>query len=200
MPLRFAIVVTAGGAVIGAIAIASYPDSREAIADFFGLSRVRVVPPSPTTEPLLAPGSIGRPVSLEEANTEVGFTIQLPTYPSSVGGPDNVYVLSLDDAKAVALVYETNDLSFMLQQTSRNIFIEKTAEILQQAQVNGNRALWIADASHIVQFYGEQGRLHVESRRLVEGNTLVWQSGEVTYRLEGDLPLEEAIKIAESLK
>ena len=37
-------------------------------------------------------------------------------------------------------------------------------------------------------------------RRLVEGNVLLWEQDGVTYRLETELPLDEAIKVAESLE
>ena len=37
-------------------------------------------------------------------------------------------------------------------------------------------------------------------RRLVEGHVLIWTENNVTYRLETGLPVEQAIKIAESLK
>jgi len=36
--------------------------------------------------------------------------------------------------------------------------------------------------------------------RLVNGHVLIWENGEVTYRLETDLSMEEAVKIAESLE
>jgi len=34
---------------------------------------------------------------------------------------------------------------------------------------------------------------------LVEGNVLLWTEGEITYRLETDQRMEEAVRIAESL-
>jgi hypothetical protein len=36
--------------------------------------------------------------------------------------------------------------------------------------------------------------------RLIEGNVLIWTEGDLTYRIETDLSLEEAIRIAESLQ
>jgi hypothetical protein len=42
-------------------------------------------------------------------------------------------------------------------------------------------------------------RNYVE-RYLLEGGTLVWEADGVTYRLETRLTLEEAIRIAESLR
>jgi hypothetical protein len=35
---------------------------------------------------------------------------------------------------------------------------------------------------------------------LINGHVLIWEEGNITYRLETALPLEEAIKIAESLQ
>jgi hypothetical protein len=34
----------------------------------------------------------------------------------------------------------------------------------------------------------------------VNGNTLIWEDGGTTYRLETDAPLDEALRIAESLR
>jgi hypothetical protein len=34
----------------------------------------------------------------------------------------------------------------------------------------------------------------------VDGNTLIWEEQGITYRLESNLSLEEAVKIAESLE
>jgi hypothetical protein len=33
----------------------------------------------------------------------------------------------------------------------------------------------------------------------IDSNVLIWVDGDITYRLEGDLTLEEALAIAESL-
>jgi hypothetical protein len=36
--------------------------------------------------------------------------------------------------------------------------------------------------------------------RLIDGHVLIWTDGNLTYRLETDLSLEEALKVAESLQ
>jgi hypothetical protein len=36
--------------------------------------------------------------------------------------------------------------------------------------------------------------------RLIKGHVLIWEQEEITYRLETDLPLEEAVRVAESLQ
>jgi hypothetical protein len=40
----------------------------------------------------------------------------------------------------------------------------------------------------------------MDFRRLVEGQVLIWEADGITYRLETELSMEEAVAIAESLK
>jgi hypothetical protein len=40
----------------------------------------------------------------------------------------------------------------------------------------------------------------MELTRLIEGHVLIWENGNITYRLETALDLKEAVKVAESLK
>jgi hypothetical protein len=40
----------------------------------------------------------------------------------------------------------------------------------------------------------------MQFERLINGHVLIWAGLDVTYRLETDLSLEEAVKIAESLE
>jgi hypothetical protein len=40
----------------------------------------------------------------------------------------------------------------------------------------------------------------MDLRRLIDGRVLIWEQGSITYRLETDLEMDEAVKIAESLK
>jgi hypothetical protein len=36
--------------------------------------------------------------------------------------------------------------------------------------------------------------------RLIDGNVLIWENNQITYRLETNLELDEAVRIAESLQ
>jgi hypothetical protein len=65
--------------------------------------------------------------------------------------------------------------------------------------VNGQPAYWV-EGQHLLSFYDEDGRLVSQSTRLVEGNTLIWTVDNVTYRLETVLSLEEAVRMAESMR
>jgi hypothetical protein len=66
--------------------------------------------------------------------------------------------------------------------------------------VDGNRGYWLENATHPVRFRDAAGRERVEMTRLVTGNVLAWEVGELTYRLETNLALEEVLKVARSLK
>jgi hypothetical protein len=63
------------------------------------------------------------------------------------------------------------------------------------AEVNGQPALWTTGPYVLRLRNGD-----MDVRRLIDGRVLIWEQGSITYRLETDLDMEEAVKIAESLK
>ncbi|HET6313273.1 MAG TPA: DUF4367 domain-containing protein, partial [Chloroflexia bacterium] len=71
-------------------------------------------------------------------------------------------------------------------------------EVIEETTVNGKKAAWVR-GPHTLVFVVANQRTEFQEHMLVEGNVLLWQDNIVTYRLETDLPKEEAIKIAESL-
>jgi hypothetical protein len=65
--------------------------------------------------------------------------------------------------------------------------------------VGGAPGIWIERADHVVFYLGRSG----EERRFtgyLSGNTLVWQRGSVSYRLEAGVSLERALELARSLR
>jgi hypothetical protein len=66
---------------------------------------------------------------------------------------------------------------------------------IEETTVNGQRAIW-AVGPYPLQFT-DGNRDFV---RLISGHVLIWTDGRITYRLETDLELEEAVRIAESLE
>jgi hypothetical protein len=73
--------------------------------------------------------------------------------------------------------------------------LKKTdTRLIRETTVNGQYALWVK-GSHMLEIQGND----YQSLRLVDGNVLIWEVGSITYRLETDLSMEEAIRIAESL-
>jgi hypothetical protein len=95
-----------------------------------------------------------------------------------------------------------NGAGYDLSQTVTGRFDKQVPDEAQvrQLDIDGNAALWFEGGGHVASFLDQQGRVVVESRRLVSGATLLWQDGPVTYRLETALTLEEAIAVARSLE
>ena len=73
--------------------------------------------------------------------------------------------------------------------------IEKVAPtILEETSVDGVRAIWAVGPYPLRFTDGD-----LEFTRIMDGNVLIWADDVVTYRLETNMSLEEALKVAESL-
>jgi len=65
-----------------------------------------------------------------------------------------------------------------------------------EVDVAGHLGLWIAGAPHEVMYESSDGDIVVER---VAGNTLLWEVGDVLYRLEGFDSLDDALEFAGTL-
>lgn len=69
---------------------------------------------------------------------------------------------------------------------------------LEQPLVAGQPGWWIVSAGHETAFFDDHGREVLGSRRTVDRHALIWESARnVYYRMETELPLEDALAIAE---
>ncbi len=163
-------------------------------------------PPTPTAspEPTLLPSLLdlaGR-TRLAEARQAVPFPIRLPAYPADLGAPDEVFVQDLDGS-AVVLIWRDDtrpdrirlSLHYLTSPMLGLKGLSEPPESLETALVNGREALWSA-GGYVIQIKGGNW----DFRRLIEGHVLIWTEDGITLRLETDLPLDEAVRIAESLK
>lgn len=194
-----------------------------------GAVRIRLIEPAPTVTPTAGPTRTGTPspatatpiptatslaslldlagqTTLAEARSLVDFPIRLPAYPADLGPPDRVFVqdfgaplvvlvwLDPDDPDQVQLsLHEFGPDSFAAEKSPA---AEKSQPVvIQTTTVNGEPALW-TEGPHLLRLKNGDHEL----RRLIEGHVLIWVEEEITYRLETDLPLEEAVRIAESLE
>jgi hypothetical protein len=138
--------------------------------------------------------------SLEEARAKAGFPLRLPTYPPDLGVPDHV-ILQDHDGSLLILVWTRPEQPGVVRLSLHAIepgswTVEKVKPLfIQETTVNGGPAVW-ATGPYLVRLLN--GDLDI--RRLVDGNVLIWVEDEITYRLETDLPLAEAVRIAESLE
>lgn len=140
-------------------------------------------------------------MSLAEAQKQVGTPILLPGYPSDLGEPDLVFVHHYNEP-VITLVWlqpgSDDEVRLVLEILNPRVVASKLYPYegeRQSTQVNGHPAEWLTEAHEVFYFGGSK-----EVRRPVTGHVLVWEMGGLTYRLETDLPLEEALKIAESLQ
>jgi hypothetical protein len=208
-PRRLALrrpLVVALAAIAVAVGIAfAVPPARSAILRVFGVGGVRVELVDKLPErPLTGSRVLGDRLSLEEAQRRVEFTIHLPTA-DGFDAPDSVYVSRAVPGGVVFLVYgDTDEPRALLTEFASGGFpyAEKSVvpgqSIYRRVQVNGTDAAWIAGAPHQFTFRNREGFIQQGSLRLAT-NTLIWERGGVTYRLEGQLSLRQALKIAESV-
>jgi hypothetical protein len=203
------------------------PSARAAIIDFFQIGVVRIFPQfvTPTVEPLgtataetmppvtatpLSQGSsdliallekIAGKTTLARAQEIDSYTLLIPTYPADLGGPDYVFVQDVDGAMTILVWIDPQhpdqvqlSLHFI---PSRSWVVHKMGpKVIRETQVNGHKAIW-AEGPYPLKIYGSS---EVEFTRLINGHVLIWADGDITYRLETDLSLEEAVRIAESLE
>jgi hypothetical protein len=156
-------------------------------------------PPSPPPTPSADLLNLAGETTLAEAQAQVDFPIRLPTEPLDLGSPDKVYLQDLN-GPVVILVWLDPDqperVRLSLHQFGPNTLAGKGApQTLQETTVHDHPALWVS-GPHLLQVRGQEYDLI----RLVEGKVLIWVEGDLTYRLETEGSLEEAVRMAESLR
>jgi hypothetical protein len=183
--VAMAILVVAIGAVL------LVPPARTAILDWLGLRNVSVVRVDelPTARPL-GPLDLGRQVTLAEAKRRAPWIV-VPE-----DRPDRVYVSdSLPGGKVTLLWGSASSPRLLMTEITGHAYIEKIVQGEQSVEPVriGDAGAWF-QGRHVVMFTDRNGTFHEGVGRLA-ANTLVWQLGDVTLRLEGDLTKEEALRI-----
>jgi hypothetical protein len=207
----------AAALLIVAIALAAFPPSRTAIADWINLhvsiQKVQTLP-TPTPLPSGALGSqlgLGLPFTLENAQRQVRWHIEIP---ADLGPPDAVYVRTLPAGGEVTLVYaraigipvagETGVAVLVteVRGTIRGDYFAKQLgqdATIEQVTVHGRPGYWLAGSPHVVMFQDASGEPVPDTLRLAT-NTLIYDSGDGTItRIEAYTTRERAIQIANSL-
>jgi hypothetical protein len=196
------------------------PPVRAAIIEFIQIGVVRVFPPEPTAQPIGTPShgsnapitatppqslipllnQMAGKTTLASAQSQVDYPILLPTYPSDLGAPDFVYVQNMDGNMVVLVWLDPQDptrVIMSLHFLPPNSWAIKKMEptVIDETRVNDERALWTTGPYPLYVSNGD-----IQYKRLITGHVLIWDDGKVTYRLETDQSMEEAVKIAESLE
>jgi hypothetical protein len=206
--------------VLAAAVLVASPGTREAVARRLGLRGVEIriggerPAPTATTRPSdrLDLG-LGRRVSLAEARRLVAFPVLVPTA-AGFQAPDAVFINRDSPPQGrVDLVYRARpglpasqftDAGLLVTQFRGRLtddFIKKVTAggLVEQVEVAGQPGYWFSGEPHFYTYRDAGGGLTDEQTRLA-GNTLVWQAGAQTLRLEGQVPKEEALRIAGSMR
>ena len=208
-PMRLALAAAVVLVLLGAAALIN-PTTRDAIAHFFHVRGVIVsrVSPLPSLSPA-TPLNLGRRTTMADAQSRVSFTIAVP---ADLGAPDAVYVDSGVPGGVVALAYAPRPGIPLVKQTGLGLLITEfrgdllpgflTKEVgpsttIQETSVNGDPGWWVAGEPHTV-FVKVSGTDYQVQLRMA-ANTLIWEHGGVTYRIESGLSRADAFRIAAGL-
>ena len=170
--------------------------------------------PTPTPVPLGSTLLLGDRVTLAEARPSVPFPLRVPMLPS-LGPPDEVYVRQLASGKLVTFLYrarpglppEANTdvglIVMQFQSEGNAVGISKgllsPGTVIEEVDVSGNQGFWVAGTPHLVAYPDLQGGFPPSASQ-VAGNVLVWSQAGLTFRLEGEMTKEEALRIAGSMR
>jgi hypothetical protein len=199
------------------LSLLAVPPVRSGVIEFLRLGAVRIllgdVPTAtpaataatfmPSATPLASVLDLQGQTTLADAVERLPhLPIRLPAYPADLGQPDAVFVQDLDGDAVVLVWLEPDDPSqvrLSLHLLASPQFVDKLLKNqparVEFTEVNGREAFWTTGPYFVIARGG-----FITEMRLITGHVLIWYTDDVTYRLETDLPLEEAIKIAESLQ
>jgi hypothetical protein len=196
-PRRRRALVLVLAALVLALAVAfAVPPARSAILRFLHLRGARIqrvdrLPEVRTRAPL----DLGIPVSLADAAETAGFE---PLRSSLLGDPDRV---SWDGAM---LWFRYGNVRLLVSQfrgSERIELVKKLVEprtMITPVSVLGQQGYFLSGATHFL--YLTPTDLIRDERVRLARNVLLWQHGPLTLRLEGDLTVSEALRIARSFR
>jgi hypothetical protein len=201
-------------AVAGAVAF-GVPGIRLIFGDPGGTPPPAVASPTaPATNGASAPpaGSsinLGERVDPASLGDRVDFPVLFPSDPA-LGVPDAAYASDRDE---VALVWAPgddlpptveSDIGLLIMQFRGSVSPEPIGKIIGSGTVVepvriGDGGYWIEGDPHTYFYISPEGE-HVEEGRRWVGDALIWQDGDMTYRIETSLGRDAAVRIAESLE
>lgn len=200
---RLVVAVAVVIAVVTVVA-ALIPGVRETVKAWLGIGGVVIerVGPSNSTPTTIEDSplyglELGQPGTLEEAAAVIEVAVPVS---GVLGDPDAVYV----DTRRATLVFgsrlpdETLLVTIFRGDLEPAILKQLPGDArLELVTINGEDGIWISGEPHVVLFLDDQDSLQEAEGRLA-GNSLLWEAGVLTLRLEGVFDVERAVEIAES--
>jgi hypothetical protein len=179
--------------VVVAVAVAfAVPPARSEILRWLGIGNARIefVDRLPDVHPRRQV-DLGPRTSLDDARQFVSYHVLTS---SLLGTPSEVHVRG----DQVAFVYPHK---LVVMQTQGTLFMKEVGSRthVHQFELDGGSAIWITGAPHFFAYVGASGAPRPINLYLA-GNTLLWQRGDLTIRIEGKLTRAQALAVARSLR
>lgn len=186
----------AAAAILIAIVVGLVPATREAVMSWLGVQGVSIE----RADVVGAAGELdlGTPLGVEEAEAAVGFGLGIPraldepTVAFVNGGMASFVYPSPEGSAELVLTQFEGDIEPVIV---KQVPTDTAMSLAAVADVTG---VWI-EGPHAIFFLPAHGPVAEDQPRLA-GNTLLWQRGPITFRLEGAASLAEAKRIAESVR
>jgi hypothetical protein len=199
-----------GAVVLVLLALLAVPPVRAAVQDVLRIGAIRFLPfitggsaPASTAIPTERPRLRVGTTTLAAAQAHTGFRIRLPAYPPRLGPPDEVYLEHpfVGQASGALVVLTWRDphhrerVRFSLYELGTDVLMDKMARVVRTTTVRGQPAAWGQGPHFLRMLRGDKAG----DWQPVTSSVLVWAGGGRTYRLETNMPLRVAVRIAESL-
>ena len=204
---RRPLAISVAALVVAVGAAMAVPGARTAVLEWLGLRGVSIEHvPEQGTLPRDVDLALGDAVSLEEARRKAEFRVRMPRA-RGLGEPDLVYYsAAFASGGYVSFVYGSpEDVRLLLTQFRARIdedFLRKLiapGTTVERTRLGASAAFWIEGAPHEIFYVDDDGSVIPDTARLAR-NTLLWQDGDVTLRLEGAVTEEEALAIARTVR
>jgi len=204
------------GLALGLAAALVVAGLAAAIGFALGGLRITFGGPSPGTsipEDVVIERALGDPVGLDELAGRLSFAPVAPAL-SELGAPDHAYVAEPPTGGSLALIWgdrpgfaadPESGIGVVLTEFRADIGPETFEKMLssgvrvESVTVNGGPGYWIEGGEHFFFYRDADGQVVQDTLRLV-GTALVWEEGGLTLRIEGAASLQDALRIAESLR
>lgn len=197
-------IVAVAVVVLAALAATlAIPDARAALFRLLSIGGERIelvdeLPEVPVRDDLEL--ALGERVTLAEAGRRSSFALR-----ELEGPPDRVYVgeqgtvwfLYGTPERARLLVAQSSLVPPVQESLLKKLVAPKTH--VERVDVQGSPGIFLSGETHFVLLLDRYGEIVEESARLAR-DVLIWEDGGVGYRLEGDLDLDEALRLARSLR
>jgi hypothetical protein len=193
----------------GLLALA--PGIRAALLDLFRLPGARIeVEPTPSPVPMAARALEdlvpGERVTLPQARRGASFPVVFPT---ALGPPDAVVLADLGDRAVVSLAWRARPGLPAADQTGYSVLltefrarppedlVKKVSGGVEPVVVDGEQGYWV-EGPHAVTL--ERDGAIVEDLPRLSASSLLWTREGVLLRLEADVSLAEALRLAGSIR